>query len=294
MTTLDLYAERWRPTSGRRLSGRPEPGQLLGLFYAAWRVLEVRPYLDVDLDDDQRKHLALWKPEFREVHRPYHMVLEHERGPVLVETKRHHYYDGVLRMSFTVNGYASGLFLLGDRYAVCSCHGDPWPCQDDDRDHVAQEAGQKMDRLLATVTPGICAGCLEPITARQPTITFPEGHVQIPGAPGPTYHAGRGRCWYAAAQYEEKYRLRAHPDADRVASCPGYLFVHAGDLSADCSAGPACTGHHGPGMKRGRRYGDCFTRMYDGSALSAPIPRPTRSCGYGDHGGCLGVEMTDG
>ena len=283
--------DQWHPSGGHRLSDRPEPGQLVGLWYAVWRVVEVRPYEDVHLSDEQRAHMTMWKPGFQKQHRPYHLVVQHERGPVLIETKRHHYHDGAVRVSFTVPCCSVTLYSVGDRYPVCSCHGHPWPCQDHDHDRVAQEAGQKMDRLLATATPGVCAACLEPITARQPTVTFPEGHVQIPGAPGPTYHAGRGSCWWAATQYEEKHRLPAHPGADRVASCPGHLFIHAADLSLDCSAGPACTGLHGPRAHRRHRHGDCFTRHYDGNN---PIPRPTRSCGYPHNRGCLGMEMTDG
>jgi len=285
---VDPDVAKWTPSSRRMWKPPPEQlrlevGDVVGLWYAAWRVIEVRIVEDVDLLDEDRKNMRLYKPEYRERQRPYHVLLEHERGPLLVQAQRIH--DGTRRVSITIT---DGLLLnrLPERYQVCSCHGDPWPCRDQIRDWEAEAAAASLDRLMAQATPGVCAACLEPITSRQASLQFPEEHALIPGAPGPAYHAGRGGCWYAASQYEEKHRLPAHPGAARLASCPGHAYVHVVGGQLDCSAGEACTGLHGPAKER-RQRGDCFSQTLTsardpdgGGWITTGPPPPAFDCGF--------------
>lgn len=300
---MDRDIAEWRPSArgiGRPRVARHGPGDLVGLYYATWQVVDVTPVEDYDLSDDERRHMGLFKPDARESRRPYYVVLRHERGPLLVPTKRLH--DGVHTLHLRLNEGGS-LPALPDRYPVCSCHGDPWPCRDQVRDWAAEQEGVRLERLLASVAPGVCAGCLEPITHRQDKLSFPEEHALIPGAPGPTYHAGRAECWWSARRYETEHRLRLDPDAERLASCPGHAYYHALGGTLDCTAGDLCTGHHGP-IRKGRRRkriaalgypeifddASCFTRVYE---LGRPEQvMPLVDCGFRhpdlEHVHCLG------
>jgi len=267
---------RWRPMMAAPPEGdRPAVGDTIGVAYAAWTVVEARPVEDVDLDDEDRRWLALYKPEYREQHRPYTLVLRHDRGPILVTGTRK-LHDGSRVIHLRVAGTASfGVHVLPPRYPVCSCHGDPWPCRDYQQDREAANQAVRLERILATAMPGVCAHCLEPITARQKTLSFPEPSLLVPGAPGPTFHPGRVGCWFGASEYETRHRLPAHPDATRLASCTGTGFVHRASGERDCSAGSDCTGHHGP---RGAAY-YCYTAY---SVNGGPAPRPSRRCMYDD------------
>lgn len=276
---LDPYS--WKPAGGVDQNGRPEPGDLVGVLYAAWRVLEVNPVADVDLDDDERDRLTLYLPEYQDEHRPYHLVLRHEVGPILEKLKRLHDGSKVGHIRVFPMSLSSHLRVLPDRYMTCSCHGHPWPCQDVDRDRHSAKAAARLDRLLLTATPGMCASCLEPITQRQKSLTFPEPYLLVPGAPGPTFHAERAACWWDAREYEVNHRLRALPGVARVASCPGHAFAHVNGGELDCSEGAMCTGHHGP-QPRGRRrlQGDCYTHYVRDTLEEHRPPRPVNDCGY--------------
>lgn len=228
-------------SKGRHITDRrPEPGEIIGLRYAAWRVIEVRPFDDVDLTDEVRQQMARLKPEFRERCRPYALVLDHVAGPNLLGRRRAH-----------LDGTRVAWVLLGERYAVCSCHGHPWPCQDADRDRVAEMQAAAMDRTLAKAVPGVCQGCGEPITRRQKTVTYVGESLLVPGGPTPKFHTRSG-CWSAATDYELKW-LAADPRRERILTwpkCSGVSIVHA-DGSDECHrAGdrydppsPDCRGH---------------------------------------------------
>jgi hypothetical protein len=288
----DPTPDSWYPFGGENLySRRPEVGMRLGWRYAAWRVVEVRPVPDADLSDEDRQRMLMWKPEYRERGRPYGLVLAHERGPLLVEAKYvQRLHDGTRTTHVQVRDPGNaGWRTLPERYEVCSCHGDPWPCQDHERDRASEAQAARMERQLATAMPGVCAACLEPISARQKTVTFPEPSLIVPGAPPPVFHAKKADCWSAAERYELEKRLVSNPDAERIVTCEGLLFVHANGDIPDCSAGPFCSGRHGP--SRARWHNRCYHRKHLFAGLKGDTyPRPTTDCGYRDHGGCLGVE----
>lgn len=300
---------RWRPASDNRAEHRtPAEGDLVAWRYGAWRVQSVRPIPDYDLTEDELARLDMaavgYKPsrqaQQREINRPWHLVLRHESGPLLIErdwpAKRLH--DGTTEISFRVRSAMPGV-VLPEPYMACSCHGHIWPCQEIDQMQMAAHAGRNMDRALATTAPGVCAGCLEPITTRQKTLTFPEESRLVPGAPGPTFHAGRAECWAAAEKYERTGRLVDNPDVVRLASCPGIRFVHdardwPAEKRAECTAGTLCSGQHGPaGYHMPARA--CWHRIaFAELGGVTPYVCPPTDCGYRSGANvCLG-SIIDG
>jgi hypothetical protein len=250
---------------GTRVYDRaPCPGELIGYRYSVWRVDEVRV-----VDDTSRA---------RRGPGPFDLELVHVSGPQL---------DGSGRLR--VEGEGIVWRLVSGRFPVCSCHGHPWPCLGHDRDVLASALARKGRRDLAGAVPDVCAACVEPFTVRQPRVVFPGLSLIVPGAPGPSFHARRSSCWWAAHRYEIERRLPADPDADRVASCPGVGFVHNVGLGFECTAGPACTGLHGPRPKP--RHGSCATRTYRIADGLDRYDRPLTDCGFrAPWGACLGAE----
>lgn len=277
--------------------GPPPAGAVIGLWYAAWRVREVRILQPYDHRADDVAALAKLQPEHREPNWPYGVHLEFVSGPILddLPLRLKTLHDGTVVTTVGVNAPSAGYrwWLLGDRYPVCSCHGHPWPCLDHNRDKVAKMQANALNREMHLAQAGVCSGCGEPFGPRTRILTFPEPSLTVPGAPPPTYHAARGSCWWSARTYEIEKRLPALPDAERVASCPGHVFTHVVGLREDCTAGTDCTGLHGPGRAR---HGTCYTRVYDALDLADGYPRPLTDCGYREvlEGGhqlsCLGAE----
>jgi hypothetical protein len=309
-----LDADNWRPSHDnlrdRFSTITPEVDDLVGWRYAAWRVHEIRPYLDHDLTDQQRQELdavAAHIPEDRRQlvyarRRPFHLVLRHHNGPLIIKPGEEkgfvRLHDGTREISFTSWPHKQRWNVLPDPYRTCSCHGHIWPCQDYDQTVLAAHQARKMDRLMATAQPGTCAHCLEPISTRQRTVTFPEASRFVPGAPGPTFHAGRAACWQAAEEYERAGRLTDNPDIARLASCPGIRFIHeAHHLHAEqrieCTAGPFCTQLHGPAGYRNDT--PCWYRV-ELAGNEGAYARPSFDCGYrsGSDRACIGGDLSSG
>lgn len=246
-----LDPDEWRPSTTNLRSSigarydAPEEGDLLGWRYGVWEVIESKPVPAADRDDGA-------SPQARAVrHGPWIVVVKYVSGPLILgEDEGQRLHDGSRTAHFRSSA-STQWPVLTDPYQVCSCHGHVWPCQERDQAVLTAHQLKQMDRLIATVQPGVCAHCLEAISTRQKTLTFPEPSRYVPGAPGPTFHAGRGECWGGAEQYEREGRLADNPDVPRLASCPGIRFIHeqhgmpAGQR-LDCTAGPECTGLHGP------------------------------------------------
>jgi hypothetical protein len=297
--------ERWQPDqyaaevpAALTLAGggavqRPNVGDLVGWYYGMWRVLEIRPTADVDLTDEQAKSMNYWKPEYRERHRPYAIVLCHESGPMLLErksTKRLH--DGRITAHMGVpDGGRVSWYVMGERRPLCSCCSEPWPCRELDRDLIAADQAVKAEALFETTQPGVCAACKEIVTTRQRALQFPEESLLVPGFPGPMFHAGRSACHAKAAAYERDLRLPAHPGVARLASCAGWLFSHVATSLEECTAGEMCAGVGAHGPAGGRVDGRCCTRSYSGLP-DGRHPVPLTNCGFsdGDRVACLGGD----
>lgn len=295
----------WRPYLGTLVDPprAPRVGDLVGWRYGVWQVIESTPIPDEDLDEADAEKLRRYvsgcderhRARIHEMNQARTVVLCYGSGPQLagkagVRTAE----NGDITVRFNTPvclGYVWP--ILHAPWMTCSCHGQVWPCQEMDQAEAGRVEAEKLDRLMATTTPGVCASCLEPISNRQKPVTFPEESRLVPGAPGPTFHAGRQACWHAAVMYDEA-RLRDDPQATRVATCPGVRFIHekhgmTPELRVDCTAGPACTDLHGPaGYEREiacwRRVGGVFPDDPD------RFPVPTFDCGYRNQlqGDCLG------
>jgi hypothetical protein len=250
-------------------------GWLLGWRYAVWRVEECAVRAEVDWSAEDRAAIARLASYGTRARPPYALVLMHVRGPKLDEVRP----DGRLHLIVRAGAHVTWN-RVPERFAVCSCHGDPFPCLADVRDRIAEEAGKQLDRKLAGTAPGVCYACRGPITARQKTVTFPEPNLEVPGAPGPTFHLRR-ECRYEAQRYE-RLRLRDYPHVDRLVTCTGAAFTHQEGKRRDCTAGPLCTGHHWPGE------GDwCGTSVWDDPKHQL---RPFTRCSFE---GCTGLGETE-
>lgn len=303
---------KWRPDlSDLRSAGMgetAEEGDLVGWRYGGWRVIEAKavPEADIDPEEDQALHAYLAKipedtrPRVWMNNRPRIVVLRHEHGPMILKPGEEHQrlHDGSITIHFRSKVLKPhSFYVLKEPFRVCSCHGHIWPCQEIDQAVVAAHQGRKIDRLMATAQPGVCANCLEVITTRQKTVTFPEPSRWVPGAPGPTFHAGRAVCWRAAEDYERGGRLADDPDVARIASCPGIQFMHERhgmptDQRLECTAGPFCTGLHGPPGNQPAR--PCwFVIQLAGN--EGAYARPSLDCGYAaGERRCLGGDLSGG
>lgn len=290
--------DQWRPrqqTYGLGLD-RIKVGALIGWRYGAWRITELTPRADVDLTDDDRERRAtsIWS-------RPHAVVLTHESGPRLLKpgepSQRLH--DGRHTVHFTasISTLSSALHVLSEPYQMCSCHGHIWPCQEIDLVAYSAAMGEQMNRIEAAHAPGVCAACRGPISTRQKTVTFPEPSRLLPGAPGPTFHAGKVDCWLKAEEYERGGRLADDPDVTRIASCPGVRFAHQNpatprELRTECTAGLLCTGLHGPIQTATH----CYTAVRLASNEGA-YARPSYDCGHSEpryRERCLGGDLSMG
>lgn len=307
-----LDPDLWKPIYANLHAGvaarRVQVGDLVGWRYGAWRAIEVTPVPDVDLTEEDRAIMdrvvsGLRSEEDRHrvrAHgRPLYVVLAHESGPLITKAGERfpRLHDGRVTMHLGTQPMSNPFNILMEPYQTCSCHGHIWRCQDMDRDAVAAAGAATMRQVEDGHAPGVCLACREPITTRQKSLTFPEPSRVLPGAPGPTFHAGRSSCWAAAEEYERTGRLVDNPDVARLASCPGVRFIHEDHAMPaaqriECTAGPACTGLHGPAGYQ--RESPCWYRdPITGNA--GAYPRPERDCGYtrGDRR-CLAADLSGG
>lgn len=279
----------WRPAGGqyqRLQNGRIQVGDIVGLYYAAWRVTEVNPVEDVDLSDDDLRDMAIYKPEYRERHRPYYLVLAHVNGPILTPMPKT-LHDGTRTVHLRVNrpGGRGEPKVMGDRYQTCSCHGHPWPCQDVLLDEIVTESVARADKLAAKQA-GMCWACNDPITSRQRAVSYAGENLDMPGGPPVRFHT-RSQCWGSATEYELNW-ISVDPRRERILTwpkCSGTLVVHH-DGSSECrswsvpdsdwggESEPDCKGHltHDHGT-----MSSCL------SADDEPCPRGCRREG---HPGC--------
>jgi hypothetical protein len=227
--------DRWRPIGADQVFGPPQVGAIIGWRYGVWCITEVTVRADHDLTDEDVRKLRGFKPDYRDRHRPYHVVLAHVSGPLLAERPQT-LHDGTRTVHLGIPvGSGQRWSVLPERYPACSCHGHPWPCQDHDFDQAAAIAAKRMDRELASAQPGVCSGCLEPITTRQKTITYPGESLTVPGAESPRFHLRRD-CHYAAEKYEAKW-LAVDPRRERILTwpdCGATLIVHH-DGTSECA-----------------------------------------------------------
>ena len=195
---------RWRPVGGSPVYNPADlaAGQIIaidcdGLRHRPWRVETVR------LADDDRYSIAIC---------PHGVDLASEQAG---------------RGSVSIHRHGSGVYLLDERYPVCShCH-ELMPCSDT---HIGAQVEADARRTERFETPGICPACLEPVTGRQQSVTFGD-NLHVPLGPPVTFHT-RTRCFEEALRYDEQ--VAESTGCRPELSCAGTLTRHVG-LSAECS-----------------------------------------------------------
>lgn len=252
-----MSADRWYPFASRSHYGLPTEGSIVAFRRSAWRVIEVRPVPEIDYDDHDREIVAAGD-RFGAV-APHYVIFVPARGG-----KRKHY-----KIGGRVHWY-----VLDEHYPVCVECGEPYPCLHLDAERAGTQAAARLDKL-ASILPGCCWACGEPISARQERISFAGANVWLPTAPdGPAFHL-RQACRSGAARYEEEWAA-ADPSRPRsllTLKCDGSLIVH-GDGEAECfgavdSDCPSVYARH-------RSYSACYTQTH-----GCP-----RECSQVGHPGC--------
>lgn len=223
---------RWYPLGSTQASftraakGVPiEVGTYVAFDHAAWRVTEVRP--DTRDSDGKVRHHAVVVP----------VALYDEPDP----TARRNASRSI--------GWVYGLAVYPDgHYPVCAqCH-EPLPCREQMAKEVSAAAAKRADRYSME---GVCPDCLEPVTSRQQSVTWPD-NVVIPGGPEVTYHKRR-QCFASAIEYEQRW-VAADPGRRKAMyTCTGHVVYH-GNLTYECTEGVDCPGP----QARHRGYSSCY------------------------------------
>ena len=203
----ELMSRYWIPLGAKQRRNIPEVGQTIGLDRAAYVVTHASPATTTEEED---AHLKAYKPEARERRGPWNLTLRRVHGPVIYEENEFH--ETAIRVPAR---YWLGWHVYEEgRVPLCSCCQHPWPCNQHEIAKMSAEAAARMEAQMSKAQPGHCYGCGEVITSRQAVVRFPEGNVELPGFPPPTFHA-RGSCSGWVHQYRE-VRAKALPDATQV------------------------------------------------------------------------------
>lgn len=172
---------------------------------------------------------------------------------VLRDPKRRDTRDGEQHALFSCLRHGR-IYVLPERYALCSCCGDLMPC----RQAVADEAFAAITRRTERfATPGVCPACEEVVSSRQEAFVT-DTNLYVPLGPPVTFHLRR-KCRRMAIDYDKAVarsegreprlscagcvtRHLARPDECSNATCPG---AHVEHRSADATCRiahpcPAC------------------------------------------------------
>jgi hypothetical protein len=228
----------WEPEGGERREWRDVgPGDLLAFDREIWRVIETRPVPVIDWDDEDRRAFegfrrrGVAEEDWR--FRPLNLILVPVRG-----RKREHVeikpYVGLRALAY----------VLHPHYPVCSECGQPWPCPELDITHEVRRQSAEMERL-ASIMPGCCWSCGEPVTGRQSSVVFEGENLLLPGGPPPVFHLrGKGGCHAAAITYEDRW-VEAGEGRPRRVRCPGRLIRHIDGSECDNPGCPGERAYHG-------------------------------------------------
>lgn len=143
--------------------------------------------------------------------------------------------------------------VLGEHYSVCVKCGDVQPCREQVAADVSSQEARQAERFEIS---GVCPSCLQPVTARQRSITFEENVATILGPPV-TFHL-RQKCMSGAIRYDQRWakHLERAPKLEESLKCDGALYRHRDGVttctSVDC---PSVRAWHGS-------WAQCYTRSY--------------------------------
>lgn len=184
-----VYADWWPDHTVRRRTP-PAVGELMPWQHAVWRVVDVRRVPEDQWTDEQRRYFE------RRGAAPVMVVVR----PVAITSDDPTARAHDLHLS-TRHSWPEWWVYRDEHYPMCGTCGEPTPCRESLGMRIAEQA---MAQLARFEQPGVCPNCAEPITARQKSWTCPD-NLEIPGGPPVTWHVGRGRCRWAAAEYEKRW-----------------------------------------------------------------------------------------
>ncbi len=229
------------PEKTRQTWGPPEVGRLMVYKQTVWRVVAIVEAAELD-DTARDLWLAEGMPDLATwVCRPYRLEVSYVGGRRPEGLKVENRIPGVdADQIFGVTVKAQPphrpwqwRVYAGERWPMCSCCGEPMPCDAELQDQMVAAQTFELAQLEAKM-PGACWACNEPITVRQKFAEYPGDNLDRPGAEAPRFHL-RARCWHAATQYELRW-IAADPRNQRVLTypkCGGWLIVHH-DGSSEC------------------------------------------------------------
>lgn len=289
---LPLPPAPWRPAGTRDHYGQPVTGGLIAYRHAVWRVVAVTdlPVLD---DADRDVWIAAGMPALEEWKwRPYQVDVDWVGGDNPGWTPQDLAKgQPTIRIPAGHGPHRWCVYPASGRWPVCSCCGEPMPCRAELQDREVDRGLYRVERLMSRM-PGCCWDCGEPITARQKSVTYPGGNLDLPGGPEVQFHLRRSCRWPAVA-YEQRW-IAADPRHERILTwpaCTGLLVVHA-DGSSECVSGPGPAGseHQGGPDCGGHLTHDHDTRSacYVGRAWFANVadmPGCPRGCSPHGHPG---------
>jgi hypothetical protein len=169
----DEWGGYWSPRDEDRRA-TVEPGRLVAYQYQPWRLVSMTP--DTRPDVPRGRSIYVLRPV--------------DLDPTATAHTKDLHLSADTYWSFPV---------LREHYGLCvHCH-ELLPCRATITAEMAARAAERMSRFE---TPGVCPECLEPVTHRQESETFP--NVMVPLGPPVTFHAGRRKCRYAMQEYRGK------------------------------------------------------------------------------------------
>jgi hypothetical protein len=198
------FSGQWHPLGAERghVFGKPPVGRLLAYSHAVWRVVSVTDGpIPPDASEWDRPPYAVDLDWVAGADPPWHSEHPDETVGTL---------DIPFRASPTWHVYPES-----DRWAACSCCGEPAPCRAEMQDRQIDAGMERVADLMA-IPPGACWACKEPITKRQDSVTYPGENYLLPGAPPPRFHT-RQACIGSALRYEEDWIYGGPPPPARNA-----------------------------------------------------------------------------
>lgn len=232
------HGDCWEPEGGERREWRDLlPGDLLQNGRQVWRVHEVRPVPVADWEDPDREAYDSWNRRSGAAGeewpaRPLYLVVSPGRGG----KKRH-------VRARPYNGLRRSAYVLHPHYPVCTECGEPWPCPEIGITREVRKQTAEVERL-ASILPGCCWSCGEPVTGRHSSIVFEGENLLLPGAPAPVFHLRvKEGCRGAAISYEDRWVTAGEGRTWRL-QCSGKLTEHVDGPACDRDACPGPRSRH--------------------------------------------------
>lgn len=225
----------WWPAQpvDRRCAKDLTPGLLVIVDRTPYRMIEVCEREPVDWDQAE-------SDRWNQAGRPDPATWP--RRPLTLLARREADAPGSLGTAeyFAIDEACELMQVLPEHYSVCRCCGELPPCRHNELEAAIARETTRMARILE-ILPGCCHACLQPVTTRQRSISFPGMNLLRPdlGYDSALFHLRQG-CLGAAISYDAQWAA-AVPGRRLRLSCPGHLTVHH-QAPPDCSEGALCPG----------------------------------------------------